>query len=332
MDDDDAPGLDELSAAILRELAAAPNDAGMSLPRLGKHLGLGASVLMRSLSGMSHARIGGVEGPDGPRDAGGGTLERRPHRGRDAILRAAICSRDRHAAAPRLGIKDGSYPFSLRSDPMSPLLDSAATWFLDSATHERDGSFVVHLTEGLKGDERQFVEHDGETLGPYFPVEVQAGSRCVVVTFPRARATFSFDEIFDGTDPHFERGVGKFLFTASDSGFRRLVQSRTTLTSSTRARRRTPPGVLPAHRRPPVPGRVGPARGGTAGRVAPARRGADADLVRELRLARPGAHAPHDQAAGAEHGGRQPHRPQLRHHHRHAARAHAAYRAKAATP
>ena len=61
--DDTTPELDELSAAILRELAAAPGDAGMSLPRLGKHLGLGASVLMRSLSAMSHARIGGVEGP-----------------------------------------------------------------------------------------------------------------------------------------------------------------------------------------------------------------------------------------------------------------------------
>ena len=60
---DDVPELDELSAAILRELAAAPSEAGMSLPRLGKHLGLGASVLMRSLSGMSNARIGGVDGP-----------------------------------------------------------------------------------------------------------------------------------------------------------------------------------------------------------------------------------------------------------------------------
>ncbi len=113
---------------------------------------------------------------------------------------------------------------------MNALLDSAATWFLDSATHERDGTFVVRLTEGIKGDERQFVEHDGEQLGPYFPVEVQATSRCVAVAFPLARATFSFDEIFDGTDPHFERGVGQFLFTVSDSGFRRLVQSRTTLT------------------------------------------------------------------------------------------------------
>lgn len=61
--EDEAPRLEELPAAILRELATAPNDAGMSLPRLGKHLGLGASVLMRALSAMSHARIGGVDGP-----------------------------------------------------------------------------------------------------------------------------------------------------------------------------------------------------------------------------------------------------------------------------
>ena len=113
---------------------------------------------------------------------------------------------------------------------MNPLLDSAATWFLDSATHERDGSFVVRLTEGIKGDERQFVEHDGERLGPYFPVEVQAASRCVAVTFPKARATFSFDESFDTTDPQFERGPGRSLVSVSDSAFRRFVESRTTLT------------------------------------------------------------------------------------------------------
>lgn len=63
MNDDDPPELDDLSAAILRELAAAPGDAGMSLPRLGKHLGLGVSVLMRALSALGHARIGGVDGP-----------------------------------------------------------------------------------------------------------------------------------------------------------------------------------------------------------------------------------------------------------------------------
>jgi hypothetical protein len=61
--DDTTPDLDPLVVAILRELAAAPGDAGMSLPRLGKHLGQGASVLMRVLSAMGYARIGGVDGP-----------------------------------------------------------------------------------------------------------------------------------------------------------------------------------------------------------------------------------------------------------------------------
>jgi hypothetical protein len=113
---------------------------------------------------------------------------------------------------------------------MNALLDSAATWFLDSASHEPDGTLVVRLTEGIKGDERQFVEHEGEQLGPYFPVEVQATSRCVAVTFPKARATFSFDESFDTTDPQFERGPGRSLVSVSDSAFRRFVESRTTLT------------------------------------------------------------------------------------------------------
>lgn len=63
MNDDERPELDPLAAAILRELAAAPGDAGMSMPRLGKHLGLGASVLMRAMSAMGNARIGGVDGP-----------------------------------------------------------------------------------------------------------------------------------------------------------------------------------------------------------------------------------------------------------------------------
>lgn len=113
---------------------------------------------------------------------------------------------------------------------MSPLLDSAATWFLDSATVEADGTFTVHLTEGIKGDERQYVEHEDEQLGPYYPVDVQATSRCVRVRFPQARATFSFEETWDTTDPLFERGLGQFLCQVSDSAFRRFVQTRTTLT------------------------------------------------------------------------------------------------------
>lgn len=56
-------GLDDLSLAILQELAQAPSPVGMSLPRLGKQLGQGASVVMRHLSMMSDATIGGNQGP-----------------------------------------------------------------------------------------------------------------------------------------------------------------------------------------------------------------------------------------------------------------------------
>ncbi|AOV05556.1 MULTISPECIES: hypothetical protein [Delftia] len=53
--------MEELAAAILRELATEP--APMSLPRLGKRLGQGASVLMRCLALMGDAPIAGTPGP-----------------------------------------------------------------------------------------------------------------------------------------------------------------------------------------------------------------------------------------------------------------------------
>lgn len=56
-----APSL--LGASILRELAGVPPSGGMSLPRLGKRLGQGVSALMRELSLMGDAVIGGVAGP-----------------------------------------------------------------------------------------------------------------------------------------------------------------------------------------------------------------------------------------------------------------------------
>ena len=55
--------LDPLSESILRALADAPRDGGVSLPRLGKQLGQGASVLMRQLTMMGDATLGGVRGP-----------------------------------------------------------------------------------------------------------------------------------------------------------------------------------------------------------------------------------------------------------------------------
>ncbi len=54
---------DPFVAAVLIELATAPPPGGMSLPRLAKRLGLGVSVVMRQLSLMGDAVIGGQPGP-----------------------------------------------------------------------------------------------------------------------------------------------------------------------------------------------------------------------------------------------------------------------------
>lgn len=55
--------VDELALGILHELATQTANGGMSLPRLGKRLGQGASVLLRQLSAMGDARVAGLPGP-----------------------------------------------------------------------------------------------------------------------------------------------------------------------------------------------------------------------------------------------------------------------------
>lgn len=55
--------VDPLSAAILQLLADAPPPGGVSLPRIGKRLGLSASALLRHLTAMSDARLAGKPGP-----------------------------------------------------------------------------------------------------------------------------------------------------------------------------------------------------------------------------------------------------------------------------
>ena len=55
--------LPPLAEALLRVLVEGPVDVGVSLPRLGKRLGQGASVLMRQLTLMGDATLGGVAGP-----------------------------------------------------------------------------------------------------------------------------------------------------------------------------------------------------------------------------------------------------------------------------
>lgn len=55
--------VDPLAAAILELLADAPEPGGVSLPRIGKRLGVSASVLLRQLALMGDAVIGGRAGP-----------------------------------------------------------------------------------------------------------------------------------------------------------------------------------------------------------------------------------------------------------------------------
>lgn len=54
---------DPLSEALLHALLQAPHEEGLSVPNLGKRLGLSASVLMRQLALMGDAALGGVAGP-----------------------------------------------------------------------------------------------------------------------------------------------------------------------------------------------------------------------------------------------------------------------------
>lgn len=52
---------DDLQRRIMQALAE--ESAPVSLPRLGKRLGLGASVVMRALTQMGDASLGGQPGP-----------------------------------------------------------------------------------------------------------------------------------------------------------------------------------------------------------------------------------------------------------------------------
>ena len=54
---------DPFAMAILAELAMAPSVGGMSLPRLAKRLDMGVSAVLRQLSLMGDAVIGGQPGP-----------------------------------------------------------------------------------------------------------------------------------------------------------------------------------------------------------------------------------------------------------------------------
>lgn len=96
-------------------------------------------------------------------------------------------------------------------------------------THELDGTLLVRLVEGIKGNERQFIEMGETKLGPYFPVQVDATSRCAEVRFSNAFAFFVYDESYDTSDPELKKDTGRFLFIAGSSSFKKLIEATTTV-------------------------------------------------------------------------------------------------------
>jgi hypothetical protein len=110
---------------------------------------------------------------------------------------------------------------------MQTALDSAHAWFLDSMVHELNGALIVRLVEGIKGKEREFVEVGETKLGPYFPVQVEAASRCVEVRFANAIAFFTYKESYDAPDPELKKDTGgRFLFAAESWGVRKVGGGR----------------------------------------------------------------------------------------------------------
>jgi hypothetical protein len=89
---------------------------------------------------------------------------------------------------------------------------------------------VFRLVEGIKASERQFVDTGVTKLGSYFPVRVEAGSRCVEVSFENALAFVVVNESYDAVDSEMSRGPGRFLFTATKSSFGNFAREGTLIT------------------------------------------------------------------------------------------------------
>lgn len=114
---------------------------------------------------------------------------------------------------------------------MNPVLDAASTWFFDSLSQSLDGTLAVRLVEGIKGAEREYLEVDDTRLGPYFPVSVQAGSQCVLVSFPAVIAFVVVDESFADEAASVQTGEGRVLAELQDSAFRAFAAEATSLAS-----------------------------------------------------------------------------------------------------
>lgn len=115
----------------------------------------------------------------------------------------------------------------IASQPTRNILASAHTWFLQSYEQGPYGDLLIHLAEGIKGNERQPVHAGDQLLGLYFPVTIEAHSRCVLIRFRDIRSLLTFREGYDAKDPKMELENGEFLRKVKSSSFRDFTSSTT---------------------------------------------------------------------------------------------------------
>jgi hypothetical protein len=111
---------------------------------------------------------------------------------------------------------------------METVLDTAHTWFLEACTQLPSGELRIRLAEGIKGNNRLPVQVGEKTLGPYFPVTIEATSRVVEIRFFYALALFTYNESYDKRDSELVTEGKTFLQRVSDSSFRKYISTRTT--------------------------------------------------------------------------------------------------------
>lgn len=111
---------------------------------------------------------------------------------------------------------------------METVLDAAHTWFLEACTQLPSGELHIRLADGIKGNHRLPVQVGEKTLGPYFPVTVEATSRVVEVLFFYALALFTYNESYDTRDSEVITEEKTALRRVRDSSFRECIAKRTT--------------------------------------------------------------------------------------------------------
>jgi hypothetical protein len=110
---------------------------------------------------------------------------------------------------------------------MNEILESAHTWFFESATMHLDQTLAIRLAEGIKSPKRRPVDVGVTTLGPYFPVTVTSASRCVLVSIPHVVAHFEINESYPTIDPDSVSSAGQFLVTVERTAFSGFIASAT---------------------------------------------------------------------------------------------------------